>query len=434
MRNRPHARRLLGRVREGVTRYGAVVHRREPALLLGAGFVSEIGDWFNTVALIALAYRIGDGSLGVGLMLALRMVPRLLFQGPAGSLVDRWSGRRLLVVSHLLMAIIAAAFIALEAIPEIWLLAVLVLALETVNTVAWPAFRVQLTKETEPTQYAAVNGLLSIGLTAAQFIGPVLGGLVLVWLGAGPVFLLNGVTFAVVALAVLQLGLGEEAPAPPPAEPVAPAEALPTVQQGGYRWLLRRRDLMLFALAALGVTITIRGAIALFVVRSYDFGLGDAGPGYFYAAVALGAIVGGLIAGAGSHTTPTSLGVAAGAIMLCAVALTGFGVAPGPTLAVGALVVAGLATNVYEVLGMTFFQHRLPAEVYGRFMAIFLVALGGGGLIGALVGPLLDQAMSVGAALTILAAPAVLAAAALLLRPLREDRDPVEAAPPPELT
>ncbi len=413
VRNQPLARLLLDRLGEGVARYGAVVRRREPALLLGAGFVSEIGDWFNTVALIALSFRIGDGSLGVGLMLALRMVPRLLFQGPAGSLVDRWSGRRLLVVSHLLMAVIAAAFVLLNAIPEIWLLAVLVLALETINTVAWPAFRVQLTKETEPAHYAAVNGLLSIGLTAAQFIGPVLGGLVLVWLGSGPVFLLNGLTFAVVALVVLRLGLGEEARVAPPVEP---AENPATVHAGGYSWLLRRRDLMLFAAAALGITLTIRGAIALFVVRSYDFGLGDAGPGYFYAAVGLGAIAGGLLAGAGSHTTPASLGLAAVAMILCAVALAAFGIADGPVLALIALVAAGLTTNVYEVLGLTFFQNQLPEAVYGRFMAIFLVALSGGGLTGALVGPLLDQVLSVGAALIILATPAIVASAVLLLR------------------
>jgi hypothetical protein len=255
----------------------------------------------------------------------------------------------------------------------------------------------------------------------------VLGGLVLVWLGAGPVFLLNGVTFAVVALVVLRLGLGGEARVAPPVEP---AKNTATAHAGGYRWLLRRHDLVLFAVAALGITLTIRGAIALFVVRSHDVGLGDAGPGYFYAAVALGAIAGGLLAGAGSHTTPASLGLAAVAMILCAVAVAGFGLADGPILALGALTVAGLTTNVYEVLGMTFFQHRLPAEVYGRFMAIFLLALGGGGLIGALAGPLLDQVLSVGAALSILAAPAVLAAAVLLVRGSRGDGEPLDTGQP----
>ena len=33
------------------------------ALLLGANFLSEIGDWFNTVALISLSYRFSDGVI-----------------------------------------------------------------------------------------------------------------------------------------------------------------------------------------------------------------------------------------------------------------------------------------------------------------------------------------------------------------------------------
>jgi hypothetical protein len=262
----------------------------------------------------------------------------------------------------------------------------------------------------------------------------VLGGLVLVWLGAGPVFLLNGVTFAVVALVVLRLGLGGEARVASPVEP-ADNPATAAAHAGGYRWLLRRHDLVLFAAAALGITLTIRGAIALFVVRSHDVGLGDAGPGYFYAAVALGAIAGGLLAGAGLHTTPASLGLAAVAMILCAVALAGFGLADGPVLALSALTGAGLTTNVYEVLGMTFFQHRLPAEVYGRFMAIFLLALGGGGLIGALAGPLLNQVLSVGASLSILAAPAVIASTALLLRRSRGEGEQtsISSSPDPAL-
>src|SRR5215217_8709244 len=76
--------------------YRAVLAERNVALLLGAGVISEIGDWFNTVALISLAYGYGDGALGVGGMFAVRMLMRVIFQGPAGTFVDRHAGRRLL--------------------------------------------------------------------------------------------------------------------------------------------------------------------------------------------------------------------------------------------------------------------------------------------------------------------------------------------------
>ena len=411
-------------VGEGAGRYRRLLGRRDTALLLAAGIVSDVGDWFNAVALIAVSYEYGDGALGVGGMLALRMVPRLLFQGPAGVLVDRWPGRRLLAVSHVLMAAIAAAFVSLVAVPDLWLLYGLVLMLETVNTVATPAFRVQLMRETPAEHVAGVNGLLTVGMTAALFVGPLLGGFVLAAFGPAPVFLINGLTYLGVAVVVLrfrgrpadQPRSGDAALDAPTTDQPSPAEAAADAVAGGYRWLMRQTDLALFAGAALGVTIAVRGTIALFVVRSEEFGLGDAGPGYFYAAVAFGAILGGVIAGAGSHLGRGALRGAAVAMVACALALAAYGAIGAPVGALLALVIAGFATDVYEVLALTYFQHRLPAALYGRFMSIFMLALGIGGIVGALAGPLIEAATTVAVALALLALPGVALALALLVR------------------
>jgi MFS family permease len=411
-------------------RYRQLLSRRESSALLWAGLISEIGDWFNTVALLVLAHAAG-GSFGVGLVLALRMVPRLVFQAPAGALVDRWPATRTLVWSHVLMGVIAAAFVLVELTPQIWLICLLIVALETVNTVAWPAYRVQLVNSAPADQFAAVNGLLSTGLTAAQFIGPVLGGLVLASLGAIPVFLVNGLTFVGVAIAFSwsQSHRHEVAEAHPPAPgaqslagevPSTPAAG--AAAPGGYGWLLRQTDLALFALAALGATIAIRGGISLFVDRADSLGLGDAGPGYFYAAVGFGAVIGGIGAGAGSHRGIAALQGTAAAMAACAASLAIFGGVGSVPVALATLAIAGFATNVYEVLGLTYFQHRLPADRYGRFLSIFLLALGIGGIIGALSAPILESWLSVGMAVGLLALPGVLFALVLLIRSLAWNR------------
>jgi hypothetical protein len=410
-------RRLGATTADGFARYRRLLDRRDAVWLIGAGVVSEIGDWFNAVALIALSYDLGNGALGVGGMLALRAVPRLILQAPAGALVDCWPVRRVLVLSHLAMAVIAASFVVLLEAPELWLLYALVLALEVANTVAWPAYRVQLAKVTPPEQFGAANGLLSILLTGAQFIGPLLGGLALVGFGSAPVFLLNGLSYAAVALVAARVvppadARQERTPAGAPSTEPLPAAGPPS--QAGYGWLLRQPELALFAGAALGVTVAIRGAIALFVVRSLDLDLGDAGPGYFYAAVALGAIVGGLVAGGGTHDRPIALRRAAIAMIVCTLALVGFGVLDGVPASLLALAVAGLATNVYEVLGLTFFQHRLPSSLFGRFMSVFLIALGLGGIVGALAAPLIETSTSVLLALVTVSLPGLVLALALL--------------------
>ena len=82
-------------------------------------------------------------------------------------------------------------------------------------------------------------------------------------------------------------------------------------------------------------------------------------------------------------------------------------------LAIVALVIAGFATDFYEVVGLTYFQNSIPDAVYARFISVFYLALSGGGLVGALVGPALDQMFGVGTSLLVLAVPSLVLALVL---------------------
>jgi MFS family permease len=407
-----HAESALQRI---LDQYRAVLADRNVALLIGAGVISEIGDWFNTVALISLAYGFGDGALGVGGMFAARMLMRLFLQGPAGTFVDRHAGRTLLFSSQLVMAVIAGAFALLIVFPALWLLYLLVVLLEAANCIARPAFMVELKAESPVEQRSAANGALFASLTTAQLVGPVLGALVLAPFGAGAVFMLNGLTFLGVAAAVAQLHGGLNAKksvenASGDANP--PFTAKPEPETMGYRWLLRRRDLSLYLMLWLSLTLLVQATITLFVVRSLTLGLDDAGVGYFYAAVAMGSVAGSIVAGARLQLA-ASLYPAAVAIGIGAIALAVFGVAGTVLLSVVALVIAGFATDFCEVVGLTYFQEAIPDALYGRFYSVFVQALSAGALIGALAGPVLEQVLGMGMTFVILAAPVVTLAVVL---------------------
>ena len=416
------ARERLGKTRVALVRmrdqYRAVLDDRNVALLLGAGVVSEIGDWFNTVALITLSYGYGDGAIGVGGMFAARMLMRLVFQGPAGAFVDRHAGRRLLVASQLFMAVIASSFALLVVVPELWLLYLLVILLEVTNCIARPAFMVELKAEAPEAQRSAANGALYASMTTAQLVGPLLGALVLASFGAAAVFVLNGLTFLGVAIAVTQLRGGLQATR---AVEISPGDAgtrvagTPQTAPLGYRWLLRRYDLSLYGLVCLSLALLVQATITLFIVRSVTLGFADGGVGLFYAAVAAGSIAGSLVAGARAQHA-ASLAPAAVAMGLCAIALAVFGGADTAALAIVALVIAGFATDFYEVVGLTFFQESIPDVLYARFFSIFLLALSAGGLVGALAGPALERMLGVGASIGVLAAPSLALALLLALK------------------
>jgi MFS family permease len=403
-------------LRQVVERYRSILAERNVALLLGAGIASELGDWFNTVALISLSFHFTDSALGVGGMFAARMLTRLLAQGPAGALVDRFAGRKLLFSTQLAMAAIASSFALLVVFPALWLLLLLVILLELVNCLARPAFMVELKAEAPEEQRAAANGALFASSTTAQIVGPPLGAIALGLSGPGIVFLLNGLTFLAVALTVAALrgGLrtGRRSPLDEDDVGMDAAESSPESRLG-YRALLSRPDLSLYILVCLSVALLVQATVTLFVIRANVLGLGDGGVGIFYMAVAVGSVTGSVIAGArAQHAAP--LYPAAIAMGICAIAVAMFGVVGSMWAALVALVIAGFATDFYEVVGLTYFQGSVPDAIYGRFFSVFLLALSAGALVGALAGPVLEQAFGLETTLTILAAPALILALLLM--------------------
>ena len=392
-----------------LNQYRAVLVERNIAILLSAGVISEIGDWFNTVAIISLAYSLGDGALGVGGMFAVRMLVRLIFQGPAGTFVDRYAGRKLLFTSQLVMGVIASSFALLVAVPTLWLLYMLVILLEVANCIAHPAFMVELRAEAPEEKRSAANGLLFASVTTSQLVGPVLGALVLAPFGAGAVFALNGLTFFGVAIAVANLrgGLNASRKVENVQDDINPpviGKREPSIR--GYTWLLRRQDLSMYMFVSLSLTLLVQATITLFVVRAVTLELGDGGVGLFYSAVAAGAVGGSIAAGAHPQFA-ASLYPTAVAMGLCAVALAVFGMAGSALFSLVALVIAGFATDFYEVTGLTYFQNTIPDPVYARFYSVFLLAVSAGALIGALAGPALERILGVGMSLVVLAVPSL---------------------------
>jgi MFS family permease len=423
---------------EAIQRYRHVLDQHDSRTLLVAALLSVIGDWLNFVALMALAYDFGNGAIGVGGMLALRLVPGLVFQGLAGTVVDRVRSKRLLIITQLVMAGLACSFILLNVIENIWLLYVLVVLLEVANTFARPAFMVELVSTVAPDNRGAVNGLFGMTLTIAQFVGSLIGALILGVVGTTPLFLINGLTFAAIAFGVSRLQLSNRAaeivepraetlaveegfagysqPFVRPEEPAVRQQETPTTVEGfaGYLQLLVRPDILVFSILTLTVSLLIQGAAALFEVRARSFDQGEGGGGTFFAAVAVGFLIGGAIAGAGRYRSKTTLYLIAIAEMVGAIGLIVFGYADSITVAFIALIVTGIAAELSEIPAFTYFQNRLPTDVYGRFFSLYLMATAAGGLAGALVGPLLERYISEGLTLLALAVPGLLMAATLL--------------------
>src|SRR5258706_1735810 len=73
--------------------------------------VSELGDWFNNIAVLALAMHLTGSGMVVSAVLLSRTVPAILFGPPAGVLADRFKRRTLLLGADSIRAVIALGFL-----------------------------------------------------------------------------------------------------------------------------------------------------------------------------------------------------------------------------------------------------------------------------------------------------------------------------------
>ena len=84
--------------------------------------VSEVGDHFNNIAVFSLALaNTGSGLVVAGILIA-RAIPAVMAGPVAGVLLDRLDRKRIMIVSDLVRAVVALAFILAVPLGRTWLL------------------------------------------------------------------------------------------------------------------------------------------------------------------------------------------------------------------------------------------------------------------------------------------------------------------------
>src|SRR6187401_3416763 len=140
-----------------------------------------MGNWVYIVALFVYAYEQG-GAAAVALVTVIRMVPAALAAPLTSSLADRFDRRRVMIVSD----IVRAALMVLAAV-TIWLdgpsaaVYCIVAVSSVTSTVFLPAEAALLPSLARtPGELTAANVAMSTVISIAEFVGPALGGLLLV--------------------------------------------------------------------------------------------------------------------------------------------------------------------------------------------------------------------------------------------------------------
>ncbi|HSK64704.1 MAG TPA: MFS transporter, partial [Pyrinomonadaceae bacterium] len=87
--------------------------------------VSQMGDWFNTIALYTIILNLTGSGRDVGLLLVARFLPSFLFGPLSGVVADRFSRQRIMIISDLLRALVVLGFLFVRTADQLWIVYVL---------------------------------------------------------------------------------------------------------------------------------------------------------------------------------------------------------------------------------------------------------------------------------------------------------------------
>jgi MFS family permease len=165
--------------------------------------ISEIGDWFNNIAVLALAIQFaGKGHEGqaVAFYAIARHLPLFLFGPLAGVVVDRVDRRRVMIAADISRAVLALGFLLANMTGKLSVIYIVGAALFAVSSFFNAAKRASIPNIVHGTDELLSANSLSASTTAATIaIGSALGGLLSTFIGRNSVFILNAATFLISA-------------------------------------------------------------------------------------------------------------------------------------------------------------------------------------------------------------------------------------------
>ncbi|MFB4296440.1 MFS transporter [Actinomadura sp. NTSP31] len=343
-------------------------------LWLGQG-VSFIGFQVTAVAVPVQVYEMTGSSFWVGVLGLVNLVPLIVFGLWGGAVADHMDRRRLLFCASCVMwvatlLLLVQALLHLESLP---LIMIVVAVQATGFAVSSPTRSAIIPRLIDKPLVPAANTLNFTASQVGMLAGPLFAGVILARWSYGAAYGMDAVLFTVGLWAALRL------PSIPPLGDVTGTPGLRAVIDG-LRYLGTQPVLLMsFVVDIIAMGVAMPRALFPELAET-RFG-GEGAVGYLFAAIAIGAFLGGLISGwiGRVHRQGIALVVS---IVVWGLAVAAAGLAHQLWLAVVLLAFGGAADLVSSVFRQTMLQTYAPDEMRGRLQGVFTVVVAGGPRLG----------------------------------------------------
>ncbi|MFF3908002.1 MFS transporter [Streptomyces sp. NPDC001848] len=389
--------------------------------LWSSTIVTAVGSQLTAVAVPKQIYDITGSSAWVGYASLAGLLPLALFALWGGAIADSMDRRRLLLITNSGLAVTSVLFwlqavTGLESVVVLMVLLALQQAFFGLNS---PARNASIARLVPADELPAANALGSTVMQTGLVAGPLLAGALIPVIGLSELYLIDALALCVTVWAVVRL------PALPPQAGAANSRAGWRAIAEGFRYISLHKVLLLSFLAdiiamVLGMPRALFPQLAARTFAPYGEGLAL---GLLFAAIPIGAVLGGLLSGTFSRARRHGLMVIA-AVIGWGAAIVGLGLTTNLWVAVAFLALAGVADMVSMVFRGAILLSAATDEMRGRMQGVFTVVVAGGprladalhGTVGSVLGA---RAAIVGGGLLVIAATLVLALATPALRTYR---------------
>lgn len=382
----------------GLRVYRDLFRNRPLSRLLVGEFISGIGDWLYIVAIFVVIYRdSGDAAL-VGAFGGIRLLPYVFLSVPAGILADRFDRRMVLLVSDLFRGVLMVAMaILVETGGSVLLVAALAILASCGSTFFYPAMGAYIPAlAKDESQIGPANSAFASIQNVSFILGPAIGGLVLALGSVTIAFVINAISFVVIAVvlwtlppsrakreaeqsasaaadveAVAAAAPAAQAAADAPAPQVAPSPpaAAPTARRVMGVALLPAAGLLVIQLIGgfLG-----GGYQVITVLLAIDvLGAGEEANGYLNAAIGVGGLLGAILAGALVLRRHLGMPMIVGAIVT-GVGTIALGAATNLPFALLTIAIGSAGAMILDVVSTTIFQFLVPDAMRGRAFGVLM--------------------------------------------------------------
>lgn len=348
-----------------------------------ANIVTVIGAQLTVVAVPAQIYAITGSSFYVGLTGIFGLVPLIIFGLYGGALADVMDRRRLLMITTIGLIAMSALFWAQAEFgwSNVWVILLIFAAQQAFFAVNQPTRSALLPRIIPGDLLPAANSLNMTVMQAGAIAGPLVGGALIPVLGYSSLYLIDTLCLFATLWAVIKL------PPLPPLEKVGRAGLRSVLEGFAY---LRGHTVLLMSFVVDIIAMVFGMPRALFPQIAHESFGGpiDGGLAFalLFAAIPLGAVLGGVFSGWVSRVSRQGVAVIA-AIIVWGLAMTVFGLAVWRAsgsigvafwIAFVALAIGGAADMASAAFRSTMLQQAASDDVRGRLQGVFIVVVAGG--------------------------------------------------------